>query len=135
MDSQIISVLNALCDKIGIAVDWTTENVGPQIEMLLEQYAQYLLVGNIVGTLVASFIFVVSTCLIIVTVRSHAKKTWAYDEYDDEYNWIGFSVMLGSIFALVISGVCLLFCIDGLIESVTIPQIYAAQELLSMLQQ
>ena len=33
---QIIEVLNALCEKFGIAIDWTAENVMPYLTDLAE---------------------------------------------------------------------------------------------------
>lgn len=34
VSEQIISVLDALCEKFGIAINWTEENVIPYVEIL-----------------------------------------------------------------------------------------------------
>ena len=41
VSEQIIEVLNALCEKLGLALDWTTANVVPYIRQLCEKYVKY----------------------------------------------------------------------------------------------
>lgn len=37
LSDQIISVLDALCEKFGIAIDWTSQNVIPYIQLLAKK--------------------------------------------------------------------------------------------------
>ena len=39
--SQFIEVLDALCDKIGIAIDWTSQNVMPYVTDLATRIITY----------------------------------------------------------------------------------------------
>ena len=39
--NEIINVLDYLCMKFGIAIDWTSENVTPYLEDLCGRYIQY----------------------------------------------------------------------------------------------
>ena len=41
VSDQIIAVINDLCAKFGVAIDWTAENVMPYIEDLCARYIQY----------------------------------------------------------------------------------------------
>ena len=41
ISDQIIAVINDLCQKFGIALDWTAENVLPYIEDLCARYIQF----------------------------------------------------------------------------------------------
>ena len=41
ISDQIIAVINDLCQKFGIAIDWTAENVFPYIEDLCARYIQF----------------------------------------------------------------------------------------------
>lgn len=41
ISDQIIAVINDLCQKFGIAIDWTAENVLPYIEDLCARYIQF----------------------------------------------------------------------------------------------
>ncbi len=41
VSDQIIDVINDLCAKFGVAIDWTAENVMPYIEDLCGRYIQF----------------------------------------------------------------------------------------------
>ena len=41
VSDQIIAIINDLCQKFGVAIDWTAENVMPYIEDLCSRYIQF----------------------------------------------------------------------------------------------
>ena len=41
VSSQIIEVLDSLCEKAGIAIDWTAENVLPYIQELAGKFVSF----------------------------------------------------------------------------------------------
>lgn len=41
VSSQIIEVLNDLCRKFGVAIDWTEENVLPYLQELAQKFIQW----------------------------------------------------------------------------------------------
>ena len=41
VSEQIISVIDALCEKFGIAINWTSENVIPYVEILCKKLITY----------------------------------------------------------------------------------------------
>lgn len=41
VSNQIIEVLNALCEKFGIAIDWTGQNVMPYVQELMKKAVNY----------------------------------------------------------------------------------------------
>jgi hypothetical protein len=41
VSEQIIQVIDVLCAKVGIAIDWTSENVLPYVEVLCEKLVKY----------------------------------------------------------------------------------------------
>lgn len=41
VSEQIIDVIDALCEKLGVAIDWTSANVIPYIQQLCEKYIKY----------------------------------------------------------------------------------------------
>lgn len=47
VSEQIIQVLDALGEKIGIAVDWTSQNVVPVAQQICERYIRYETVMSI----------------------------------------------------------------------------------------
>lgn len=42
--NQVIEILNEICNKLGIAVDWTSENILPQVKIVCEKYIRYIIV-------------------------------------------------------------------------------------------
>ena len=47
MDNKIIETLDYLGEKIGIAIDWTAENVYPQVLNFMARYKTYEIVIDI----------------------------------------------------------------------------------------
>lgn len=41
VSEQVIQVLDVLCTKFGIAIDWTAANIMPQIEILCKKFIQF----------------------------------------------------------------------------------------------
>ena len=41
VSSQIIEVLNDLCRKFGVAIDWTEENIFPYLQTLAQKFIQW----------------------------------------------------------------------------------------------
>lgn len=134
MNTEAIEILNAVCEKIGIAIDWTGENVMPQLESLIDQYARYLLVSNIVGLIMGIVFFACGLFLLRATYKSYIRGTWAKDDCGEITCTAGLAIFAG-LFLTGLGFYSAICCTDDLIKSITIPQIYAAQQLLQMIQQ
>ena len=79
ISNQIISVIDALCEKLGFAVDWTQQNVLPQIQLLFEKYIRYEIFSS-VATIVISVM--VSLAIALITKKCHVvavKEKWNVD--------------------------------------------------------
>lgn len=46
MDNKVIEVLDYMGEKLGIAIDWTSANVMPQVMEFMERYQVYAIVEN-----------------------------------------------------------------------------------------
>lgn len=59
ISNEIIKVLDALCNKFGIAIDWSGENVLPYLNTLIDKYINYEITTSIywifTGVIVGSF--------------------------------------------------------------------------------
>ena len=53
MNNKIIEVLDYLGEKIGLAIDWTAENVYPQVIEFMVRYRTYEMVTDIIWILIA----------------------------------------------------------------------------------
>lgn len=59
ISNQIIEVLNVLCEKFGIAIDWTSQNVMPYVQELMKKAVNYELWTSVSWLLICvAFIFV-----------------------------------------------------------------------------
>lgn len=53
ISNEIIKVLDALCDKFGIAVDWSSENVLPYLNTLVDKCVNYEITTSIYWIFIA----------------------------------------------------------------------------------
>lgn len=64
VSDQVIAVLNDLCTKFGIAVNWSSENVLPYLKELMAKYIGYKTYLSIFFIFVDVLIIVISAFLI-----------------------------------------------------------------------
>lgn len=77
ISESIISVLNVLCEKFGIAVDWTNQNIIPYLTDLSSRICTYEIATSIIWIL--GIIVLVSGCT--VYYKYSWKKTINWDTY------------------------------------------------------
>ena len=143
MSQEIIKVLEYLGEKLGIAIDWTTENVLPYAEQLFKRYVALKLVNTSIGTLIG--VALVTTAIILTAnitkgyIKAYTTKTtsvwWRYSEY-----WKEVKMNEITIFGIMVASLCALFSIpilvcnlSPLIEWIIIPEIPFAKEIASLL--
>lgn len=132
MDNQYVQVLDAICNKLGIAVDWSSQNIVPQIQDVITRYGKYLLGVSTAQVVIGSIMLVATIILFFLVIVSYNKKGWAYDDYGIS-GTAGILAIVMVVFLMIglpLFGVGL----NGLIKSITIPDIYAAQKILETLQ-
>lgn len=71
--NEIITILNDLGKRFGIAIDWTSQNIVPYIKDLCERIINFKLVENIVGLIVACLFFAVSLFILIWILKDYMK--------------------------------------------------------------
>lgn len=111
---EIINVLDYLCSKFGIAIDWTSENVLPYLEELCGRYIQYEVYTSIAWCVTFGVIVVVAGLIwgIAEIVVSHTRST----SYITDISKFVFFVSLAICLA-----VCACQAFD-IIECYTIPE-------------
>ena len=92
---QTISILDYLCQKFGIVIDWTSDTVWPMVEMLAGKYIKWEIASSILWIIL--FVVGIITCSIgIKTIIKHLKSS----KYVDEM-WIVFCIFIAfGIFGL-----------------------------------
>lgn len=109
ISDQIIEVLNYLGEKLGVSIDWTSENVWPYVQTLFGKYINWEIATSIVW-------LVVGIALIILAIISF--KGARNPNIDDE----GFLYVFFAI--LLISGIIMIFFqIFDIIKCIYIPEL------------
>lgn len=79
MSDEIIKVLDALAEKFGLAVDWTSSNVIPYLNQLCGKYINYEMATSIVWMIFGLLLFLAGiVCYRIV----YKNKEWGVDQYE-----------------------------------------------------
>ena len=63
VSSEIIEVLDYLGEKFGIAIDWTSNNVLPYLQALVDKFIKWEIFTSIVWIAIAAFIIVMTITL------------------------------------------------------------------------
>ena len=107
MSDEIIKVLDALAEKFGLAVDWTSANIIPYIEQLCGKYINYEIATSIIWMLFGI------GCLILGKYLFKKIKV-CYEKSDDmdpdngySYGCIGTVIGFG---AAIIVGLIVIMC-------------------------
>lgn len=117
MSNEIIKVLDHLCDKFGIAIDWSSNNVMPYLQDLMVRITKYAIYTNILW-LVMSILIISATVFALVKIIKVARESM--------YDWdfiIVISSLIGSIIIIIffITG---MYACQNLIEVNTVPEKY-----------
>ena len=83
VSEQVIKVLDAVCDKFGIAIDWTSNNVIPYIEQLGNKIITYDICNSIMWLVIGSVIPL--TVAILIKKFLNKKKLEAKERMNDYY--------------------------------------------------
>lgn len=77
VSNQIIEVLDALCSKFGLAIDWSSENIIPYATTLMDKLVSYEIWSSVAWI---AFMLVLIIALIVFL-----KKTWADNHHNIDY--------------------------------------------------
>lgn len=133
VSEQIIQVIDTLCEKFGVAINWTSQNVIPYIEVLCKKLVNYELVTSIAWTV---FAILISVAFVIICRVWYNKVLCRDKEFcekrgikpDNRLDWedhVGLMVFIGfTIFVCVVSGFVLIKQIGDIIKCITFPEMY-----------
>jgi tryptophan-rich sensory protein len=125
VSEQIIQVINVLCEKFGIAIDWTGNNVIPYIEILCKKLVTYEIATSIVWVVCMALSSIGS----IIAFKKFAPTFKKGLEKDNENYDIGWHV--GTTFAIIgfailnfASAITIITQIMDIIKCLTFPEMY-----------
>ena len=123
MSNEIIKVLDALAEKLGIAVDWTEQNVLPYAQMLCEKYITYQTAISIAWIIIGLMLCVVAVLCIrkfkhILSEFHKSDRRYTTGEEDAEL-----AVLLLGAAIFIAIGLSLLFYFTfNLVTCLTFPE-------------
>ncbi len=132
MSNEIIKVLDSLGEKLGIAIDWTAENVQPYLKDLMERFIDYKMIINIIGVVISLLIIFLLAVIFKRTViksykycKENEKSIGIWDYYNGEirieFEAVIFMIIV-SIFTLLPSLIALFINTTGIIENICLPE-------------
>lgn len=99
VSNQIIQVLDALCDKFGLAIDWGAQNALPYAQELMGKMVSYELWTSLVWVVILSIIMIL--CAVIMKqAYENSKNEIFLDDFD-----AGICICSGLTFMLCTVGV------------------------------
>ena len=75
ISNEIIEVLDYLCDKFGIAIDWTNQNIMPYLEQLFTKFIAWELSTSIAYIVIFAIVAVILTIVLIWSARIDEELT------------------------------------------------------------
>lgn len=120
MSEEIIKVLDNLCEKFGIAIDWTSQNVVPYLKELVGRFINYEVVTSIFWIIVG-VIAIIIPVIVIKKISKYAEKEIEEDYYSDWRFYQVVTIIFGSLIVFTFL-IMILFQIYDIIECYTIPE-------------
>lgn len=128
VSQQIIEVLDALCEKFGVAIDWANANVMPQVVDLLQRAVLYCMVISVVKLILPAIYIIFyfwKLCKFIYKCRNDM-----YESGDSEF--YGLFVIFGGMACLFAIGYAV-ECINTIITCAILPEKVVYDMAMSML--
>lgn len=134
MDEELCNVIDKIAEKIGVAIDWSSENVMPYIQDIMQRYRAMSIIETIIIMAVCAKII---TICIIVAVKmikgiingfhNGVSSIWVDADYEDSfyYQISGFSVATSGIIilAFLVSFIVFGFATGDLIRWIYVPEV------------
>jgi hypothetical protein len=138
---QFKDIFNMLCEKIGVAIDWTQENIVPYVMELCKRFVILNIVEEALW-LVSGIAAIVVIGLLFKAILKDYRK--CADTRKDTFWWEEFcsdvSPKIGTIFVFVFGGIALLFglitipcSISELLRWAIVPEVQLIKEITSFI--
>lgn len=124
VSEQIVQVLDALCEKFGIAIDWTSEHVIPYIGELCTKLVSWE-IWTSVAWMVIMAVLVMIGAVIVKKLHPIFKKrieaqTWCQDDWT--IGWV--FIIIGLVLLCLVAGIVIMVQTMDIIKCVTFPEMF-----------
>lgn len=119
ISTQVIDVLDYLCEKFGVAIDWSQETIVPYIQELSERYISWEMSTSIAWIIIAVLLFLIPS-IIAITL-------------DIKYRISGGVLVAIGMFGIIISCVVIGCQIFDILRCVYFPELQVLKYIESLL--
>lgn len=129
MSEEVIKILDALAEKFGIAIDWTSANVLPYLQQLCSKYVTYEIATSVVWILIG-------ICLLFIGKYVIEKAKYCWGKYNEDWHsyydlatiWLG--ILAG---CAIVGGIIVILCQTfDIVTCITFPEKIIIKELQSV---
>lgn len=126
MDNKVIEVFDYLSEKIGIAIDWTSENVMPQVTDFMERYCIYNIVKcgvwiTISLALIFSSVYIIKK--VVKGIRSGDENNIWYQSWNTRNEEIPIVTIMILSAVIIVFTICAFMKIFTIIDWSIIPEL------------
>lgn len=100
---QFTAVINTLCEKFGIALDWTSSNLLPYFKELMARFIKWEISTSIMYIAVWGIVFISFLILSIVCTKKANKqmKEDEDEEWDFDWHWAPWFATISIVCAII----------------------------------
>lgn len=134
VSEQIIQVIDALCEKFGIAVNWTSENVIPYVETLCKKLVAYE-IGTSIAWMAIMMLLSVGSIIAAKKLTPVFKRNIAKGGWDNDWDIASWFAIAGLV--LLNLATLIVICVQtmDIIRCVTFPEMYIFEYVSKLIQQ
>ena len=129
MSEEVIKILDALAEKFGLAIDWTSANVLPYLQQLCGKYVTYEIATSVVWMLIG-------ICLLFIGKYVIGKAKHCWEQYEEDWHSdYDFTATLLEVFAgcVIVGGIIVILCQTfDIVTCITFPEKIIIEELKSI---
>ncbi len=130
MSEEIIKVLDALAEKFGLVIDWTSSNVIPYIEQLCGKYVNYEIATSIVWLLFGIGCMIFGKVLFKKMKYYYGKSNEVDKENEEElYSWGCVLAAVGCGISIIVGLIVIMCQLFDIVTCFTFPEKIIIDEL------
>lgn len=119
VSEQIINVLDNLCQKFGLAIDWSAENILPYLKELCGKFINYEINTSITWIVIMLILCAIFWIVFVATFKPAKKSKWDSDYAE---SWINLLFLTISIIWSFVSILVVSIQAFDIIEAIYLPE-------------
>lgn len=119
ISNEVISILDDLCKKFGIAIDWTAQNILPYLETLCKKFITFEIQTSIFW--IAFMGITCAICWIITAILSRKASKLKWDSYKYTVTVAMGAIVVSAVWSLI-SLIVIGVQIYDIVETTTFPE-------------